>query len=43
MQWLLLVFGVVGVCGNTCVKRSDGLLSGGLASSPTRAAVRGAV
>ena len=38
MWWLLLVFGVVGVCGNTCMKLSVGLLSGGLASSPTFAA-----
>ena len=24
MQWLLLVFGVVGVCGTICMKLSDG-------------------
>jgi len=43
MQWLLLAFGVVGVCGTICMKLSDGLLSGDLASSPILAAVREAV
>jgi len=40
MRWLLLAFGIIGVCGTACMKLSDGLLSGGLASSPILAAVR---
>ena len=41
MWWLLLVFGVVGVCVTICMKLSDGLVSSGLASSPARAATQG--
>ena len=40
MWWLLLVFGVVGVCVTICMKLSDGLVSSGLASSPARAAIQ---
>jgi hypothetical protein len=44
MQWLLLALGtIMEVCGTACMKSSIGLLSGGLASSPILAAVRGAV
>ena len=43
MQWLVLASGIIGVCGTICMKLSDGLLSGGLVSSPTLAAVREAV
>ena len=31
MQWLLLVFGIIGVCGANYMKLSAGLLSGDLA------------
>jgi|GEM_PF-4802409 len=42
MQWTLLAFGIIRVCGTICMKLSAGLLSsGGLASYPTFAAVRG--
>jgi len=41
MWWLLLAFGIVGVCGTICMRLSDGLLSGSLASSPTLAAAQG--
>ena len=44
MWWVLLAFGIIReVCGTICMKLSDGLLSGGLASSPILAAVREAV
>jgi len=38
MQWLHLAFGIIGVGGTICMRLSDGLLSGGLASSLTLAA-----
>ena len=42
IQWSLLALGVtIDLCGNTCMKLSDGLLSGGLASSPILAAAQG--
>jgi hypothetical protein len=31
MQWSLLAFGIIGVCGTICMKLSDGFLSGDLA------------
>ncbi|MBA1343189.1 MAG: hypothetical protein C5S52_06285 [ANME-2 cluster archaeon] len=41
MWWVLLAFGIIReVCGTICMKLSDGLLSGGLASSPARAAAQ---